>query len=103
MPSGKKRKRHKKKKTRKRKGGMPVSWFSRGAIAALALFQDPAGNYIHPKGDCPGFVSVDLECGACRIGFHPCVLWESQGRSELANIKSAVGAYVICEIADKPA
>lgn len=48
----KKRKRHKKKKTRKKKGGMPIlSTFSRGAIAALALFQDPAGNYIHPKGD----------------------------------------------------
>ena len=31
---------------------MPIlSTFSRGAIAALALFQDPAGNYIHPKGD----------------------------------------------------
>jgi hypothetical protein len=47
----KKRKRHKKKKTRKKKGGIPLSTFSRGAIAALALFQDPAGNYIHPKGD----------------------------------------------------
>ena len=48
----KKRKRHKKKKTRKKKGGMPIlSTFSRGAIAALALFQDPAGNYLHPKGD----------------------------------------------------
>ncbi len=31
---------------------MPIlSTFSRGAIAALALFQDPAGNYLHPKGD----------------------------------------------------
>ena len=40
------------KKKNKQKGGMPIlSTFSRGAIAALALFQDPAGNYIHPKGD----------------------------------------------------
>jgi len=42
----------KRKKHVKRKGGMPIlSTFSRGAIAALALFQDPAGNYLHPKGD----------------------------------------------------